>query len=70
LLAPPFASVCLRSCLSHLVEQKQQQVAQYISHAFPRRIFTVNKVVCYLHAEAWYYTVDKQAPRSLEVDRS
>jgi len=45
-------------------------VAQYISHPFPRRIFTVNKVVCYMHAEAWYCTVDKQATPSLNVDRS
>jgi len=65
-----FASFCLHSCLSHLLNQKQQQVAQYLSHALPRRILTVNKVVCYTHAEAWYCTVDKQALRGLKVERS
>jgi hypothetical protein len=57
----------LHSCLSHLVDQKQQQVAQYHSYAFLRRTLTVNKVVCYMHAEAWYCTVDKQEPRALKA---
>ena len=65
-----FRQLCLHSCLSHLADQKQQQVAQNLSHGFPRRMLTVNKVVCYMHAEAWYCTADKQAPRSLNADRS
>jgi hypothetical protein len=45
-------------------------VAQYLSYGFPRRILTVNKVVCYMHVEAWYCNVDKQEPRGLKVERS